>query len=53
MTLIGRAMCEQAVPKQLTQKVAAMQQLSDGRFTPVWAQARISTNTSSAGNGRT
>jgi hypothetical protein len=36
MTLIGHTMmCEQAGPKQLTQKVAAMQQLSDGRFTPV------------------
>ena len=34
MTLIGHTMMrEQAGPKQLTQKVATMQLLSDGRFT--------------------
>ena len=34
MTLIGHTMvCEQAGPKQLTQQVATMQLLSDGRFT--------------------
>ena len=34
MTLIGHTMMyEQAGPKQLAQKVATMQLLSDGRFT--------------------
>jgi alkanesulfonate monooxygenase SsuD/methylene tetrahydromethanopterin reductase-like flavin-dependent oxidoreductase (luciferase family) len=54
MTLIGHTMmCEQAGPKQLAQKAATMQLLSDGRFTLGLAQARISTNTLPAGNGRT
>ncbi len=52
MTLIGHTMmCEQAGPKQLAQKVAIMQLLSDGRFT-LGLGGRISTNTLSAGNGR-
>lgn len=54
MTLLGCTMiCEQTGPKQLTQQVATIQLLSDGRFTLGLGVVRISTNTSSAGNGRT
>jgi alkanesulfonate monooxygenase SsuD/methylene tetrahydromethanopterin reductase-like flavin-dependent oxidoreductase (luciferase family) len=54
MTLIGHTMMgEQAGPKQLVQQVATMQLLSDGRFTLGLGAGRISTNTLSAGNGRT
>lgn len=53
MTLIGHTMmCEQAGPRQLTQKAATMQLLSDGQFTLGPAQGRISANKLPAGNGR-
>jgi alkanesulfonate monooxygenase SsuD/methylene tetrahydromethanopterin reductase-like flavin-dependent oxidoreductase (luciferase family) len=46
MTLIGHTMMyEQSGPKQLAQKVATRQLLSDGRFTLGMGVGRISTNT--------